>query len=80
MRALYLRKRMRLIFIIIGTAGIVMRAGCVKETELRPSVCLFHPAAVRRCGGFAAVGPVGRRYRSTAARSAGECGQCHVVS
>jgi len=33
---------------------------------------------------FAAVGPVGRTYRSTAARpalssSGGDCGQCHIV-
>ena len=32
--------------------------------------------------GFAAVGPAGTRCRSSAAaaRAAGECGQCHVVS
>jgi len=29
---------------------------------------------------FAADGPVARRYRSTAAVAAGECGQCSVVS
>ena len=41
-----------------------------------------HPAATRRCGGFAAVGPAARRYRSTAALPAlsSKCGQCHVVS
>jgi len=51
------------------------------------SVCLsvrpfHHPAATRRCGGFAAVGPAARRYRSTAALPAlsSKCGQCHVVS
>jgi len=37
------------------------------------SVCLslhpsHQPAVTRRCGGFAAVGPAARRYRSTAAR------------
>ena len=36
------------------------------ETAKRPSVCLpRHSAAARRCDGFAAVGPVARRYRST---------------
>jgi len=35
----------------------------------RPSVCLSVPA-FGRCGGFAAVGPAGRRYRSIAARAA----------
>jgi len=34
------------------------------------SVRLSHPAAARRCCGFAAVGPAGRRYRSIAARPA----------
>jgi len=29
---------------------------------------------------FSAVSPASRRYRSTAAAAAGECGQCHVVS
>ena len=45
------------------------------ETVLRPSVCLSvrpsHPAATRRCCGFAAVGPASRRYRPIAARPAG---------
>ena len=34
------------------------------------SICLFHSPAAAACGGFAAVGPVGRRYRSIAARPA----------
>jgi len=33
-----------------------------------PSVCLFHSPATAVCGGFAAVGPAGRRYRSIAER------------
>jgi len=35
-----------------------------------------------RCGGFAAVGPAGRRYQSIAARPAlsSNCEQCYVVS
>jgi len=52
-------------------------------------------AAACRCGGFTAVGPADRRYRLIAARAAdrrlaaatpqqrrtaGKCGQCHVVS
>ena len=36
----------------------------------RPSVCLSHSPAAAACGGFAAVGPAGRRYRSIAARLA----------
>jgi len=57
--------------------------------SVRPSVCPFVPslAAARRCGGFAAVGPAARRYRSIVAAAAPqhgaqqpECGQCHVVS
>ena len=35
-----------------------------------PSVCLSHSPVVASCGGFAAVGPAGRRYRSIAARPA----------
>ena len=36
-----------------------------------PSVCLSHPStALAACGGFAAVGPAGRRCRSIAARPA----------
>ena len=54
------------------------------------SVCLSHLPALAPCGGFAAVGQAGRRYRSIAAQPAvssscmvamaDECGQCHVVS
>ena len=50
------------------------------SVRLIPSVC---PAA---SGGFAAVGPASRRYRSMAAATerrssmAAGCGQCHVVS
>jgi len=35
-----------------------------------PSVCLTIPFAATACSGFAAVDPVGRRYRLTAARPA----------
>jgi len=38
--------------------------------RFRPSVCLSHSAAARRCCVFAAVGPAGRRYQSIAARPA----------
>ena len=49
----------------------------VYETDERPSVCPSH-----RCGGFAAVGPAARRYRSIAARPAlsSKCEQCRVAS
>jgi len=41
----------------------------VYETFLCPSVCLSHlSAAATACGGFAAVGPADRRYRSIATR------------
>jgi len=45
------------------------------------SICLSHSPAAAVCGGFAAVGPAGRRYRAVAAAAAA-CGggQCHVVS
>ena len=47
-----------------------------------------HLAAARRCRGFAAVGPAGRRYRSIAAAAerrsstafCSKCEQCRVVS
>ena len=65
-----------------GTARIVVQS---RVCEL--SVCPMWAAAA---GGFAAVGPAGRSYRSIAARlavsssraeaAAGECGQYHVVS
>ena len=47
----------------------------VHQTVGRPSVCLSvcpsrHSATGRRCGGFAAVDPAGRRYRSIAAQPA----------
>jgi len=54
------------------------------------STCLSHPAAARRCCGFAAVSPVdridqllhGRRPAATAPQQwrSAECGQFHVVS
>jgi len=47
----------------------------VYETVRCPSVCL-----PQRGRTFAAVGPACRRYRSTGAAAAGECGQCRVVS
>ena len=34
------------------------------------SVCLSYSPAAAVCGGFAAVGPVGRRYQSIAAQPA----------
>ena len=76
--------------LVIDTACIVCGAGSMKLSGVRPSVCLSvcpttsvpSLAAARRCGGFAAVGPAGRRYRSIAARPAlsSNCEQCHVVS
>ena len=60
------------------------RRSGVYETVERPSVCppSHQWAAARRCGGFAAVGPAARRYRSTAARPAlsSKHEQCPVVS
>jgi len=35
---------------------------------VRPSVCLSRSPAAAACGGFAAVHPAARRYRSIAAR------------
>jgi len=35
---------------------------------VRPSVCLSRSPAAAACGGFAAVRPAARRYRSIAAR------------
>ena len=46
----------------------------------RLSVCLSRSSAAAACGGFAVVGPAGRRYQSIAAAAASSCGQCHVVS
>ena len=48
---------------------------------VRMSVSVM-PTAAAACGGFAAVGPAGRRYRSIAARPAfsSNCEQCHAVS
>ena len=50
----------------------------VYETVGLPSVSPSVPSF----GGFAAVGPAARRYRSIAARPAlsSKCEQCHVVS
>ena len=59
---------------IVHTASIV--CGWVYVTVPCPSVCLSVRLSVpsidrcRRCGGFAAVGPSGKRYRSIAARPA----------
>jgi len=44
-----------------------LRIGTV---SVRSSVCLSRLPAAASCGGFAAVGPAGRRYRYTAARPA----------
>ena len=45
----------------------------VYATDGRPSVCLSHTAAARRCCGFAAVGPASRRCRVNVARPALSC-------
>jgi len=47
---------------LFSLLAYIMRSR-VYETVGRPSLCLSHIL----CGGFAAVGPAGRRYRSTAA-------------
>jgi len=55
----------------------------MERSCVRLSVCPPHnTAAARRCGGFAAVGPAARRYRSIAARPAlsSKREQCHAVS
>ena len=76
-----------------GTAGIVCMYCCL--CNCRASVCLSHPANACCFSRFAAVSPVGRRYRLIAAWPAGHQsaaavpqqqhaaatrGQCHVVS
>jgi len=49
--------------------------------SVRPCVCpSMGPRQKTRHCMFAAVGPAGRVYRSIAAASADDCGQCHVVS
>ena len=45
-----------------------------------PSVCLSCSPSAASCGGFAAAGPAGTKYRSIAAAAACGCGQCRVVS
>jgi len=77
--------------LFVGTARIVCRTWSVQRYHVRPSVRLSVPAwaynnkpLLQHCR-FAAVGPAGETYRSTAARpalssSGGDCGQCHVVS
>ena len=65
------------------TARILCGGGSMKLSGVCPSLCLSHHSAnARRCGGFAAVRPAVRRYRSIAARPAlsSKCEQCHVVS
>ena len=63
-----------------------LSAQCAEQGlwNCRASVRLSrHSAAAPRCGGFAAVGPAGGRYRSiAAARPArrSNCEQCRVVS
>jgi len=52
---------------IIGTARIVSTAGSSQRSGVRLSV---PSAAEHCCCGFAAVGPLASRYRSTAARPA----------
>ena len=54
-----------------GTAGIVAKVGlCNGTVSVRLSVCLSHSPAAAAYGGFAAVGPADRKYRSIAARPA----------
>ena len=67
----------------IGTAGIGCGAGSMQLLGVSLSirlVSLYHSAATCQCCRFAAVGPVFRRCRSTAAAATGECRQCHFVS
>ena len=47
-----------------------MLCGRVYVTLRCPFVCRFHSSAAAACGGFAAVGPAVRTYRSIAARPA----------
>jgi len=54
--------------LLVGTAPIVCVPGSMKRYGVRPSVCLSYSLAAAACGGFAAVGSVGWKYRSTAAR------------
>ena len=65
---------------VIGTTPTVCGAGSMKRYGVRRSVCLSRSSAAAACGGFAVVGPAGRRYQSIAAAAASSCGQCHVVS
>ena len=44
---------------------------------VRPSVCLSHSPAAAACGGFAAVGPAGRRYRLLHGQRRSSTGQQH---
>ena len=51
---------------------IIETASIVKLSVVRLSVCpSHHSAATRPCGGFAAVGPATRRYRSQGCKA--EC-------
>jgi len=59
--------------VVIGTARIVCGAGSMQLSSVRPSVRPSHPAAARRCCGFAAVGSAARGCRSTATRPAVSC-------
>ena len=64
---------------------IVAACSRVYVTVRCPSVCPSASqisTAAAACGGFAAVSPAGRRYRSIAARPvlSSNCEQCHVVS
>jgi len=52
-----------------GFSTLLALYATVCATARCPSICLSHLSAVATaCGGFAAVGPAGRRYRSIAAR------------
>ena len=75
--------------LFIRTVRIVCGAGSMKRYGVRPSVRPFvcpsvcpsmGPQQQTPCCRFAAVDPVGSKYRLIAAAAAGECGQCHVVS
>jgi len=72
-----------LMYSIFATTRIVYRTGSMKRYGVRPSVRPFvcpsmGPQQQTRCYRFAAVGLVGRRYRSIAAAAEGKCRRCHT--
>jgi len=85
------------LFINFARIACLPHGLCNGTVSVRPSVCLSSlSTAAAACGGFAAVGPTGRRFQSIAARrvcsrlSMHICSggtalnskreQCHVVS